>query len=114
MSNFLPGPYYVSDQTVEKNGRIIGTFDLLNKPGYHKSVTVIGTVIPYGGEGYQDKDTARATANLLSAAPEMYEAMKEFCERVERKEIGSVRTYEKFKAILAKADGITKPETQTA
>ena len=37
--------------------------------------------------------------------PEMYEAMQEFVNRVDRGEVRSTATYNKFKTILAKARG---------
>lgn len=59
----------------------------------------------YGGivvcESVSDRDDAR----LIAAAPEMYYAMAEFCRRVDAGEVRSVKTYAKFKAILAKIDG---------
>lgn len=42
---------------------------------------------------------------LIAAAPEMYEAMQEFVNRVDRGEVRSTATYNKFKTILAKARG---------
>lgn len=44
-------------------------------------------------------------AHLIAAAPEMYEAIAEFVARCEAGEIRSRKTYAKFKAILAKAEG---------
>lgn len=44
-------------------------------------------------------------AHLIAAAPEMYEAMQEFVNRVDRGEVRSTATYNKFKTILAKARG---------
>lgn len=42
---------------------------------------------------------------LLNERNEMYEAMQEFVDRVDKGEIRSNRTYNKFKSILAKARG---------
>lgn len=47
----------------------------------------------------------QANAHLIAAAPKMYEAMQEFVDRCERGEVRNTRTYEQFKAILAKARG---------
>lgn len=44
-------------------------------------------------------------AYLMAASPEMYEAMQEFVDRCESGDVRSVKTYDKFKAILAKARG---------
>ena len=55
------------------------------------------------------KDTSHiANANLIAAAPDMYEAMSEFVRRVDAGEVRSIKTYNSFKAILAKADGETQ------
>ena len=45
-------------------------------------------------------------ATLIAAAPEMLEAMQEFVDRVEKGEVRSVKTYAKFKSIIAKATTI--------
>lgn len=47
-----------------------------------------------------------ANAQLIAHAPEMLEAMQEFCERVERGEVRSRKTYAKFKDILTRATTI--------
>lgn len=44
---------------------------------------------------------------LILAAPAMYGAMQEFCDRVEGGEVRSRKTYAKFKSILALARGET-------
>lgn len=44
-----------------------------------------------------------ANAKLIAAAPEMLEAMLEFCNRVEKGEVRSTYTYTKFKAIIKAA-----------
>lgn len=43
-----------------------------------------------------------ANAQLIAVAPEMYEAMQEFCDKVDRGEARSIKTYTKFKEILSK------------
>lgn len=48
----------------------------------------------------------KANAALIAAAPEMLEAMQEFVDRVEKGEVRSVKTYAKFKSIIAKATTI--------
>lgn len=64
------------------------------------------------GRDYKEADIAHthgsddvANADLIAAAPEMYEAMQEFVNRVDRGEVRSTATYNKFKTILAKARG---------
>lgn len=44
-----------------------------------------------------------ADALLISKAPEMLEAMIEFCKRVDKGEISSTYTYKKFKRIISEA-----------
>lgn len=35
----------------------------------------VGSVFPYGGEGFPDYETAKGNAHLIAAAPEMYELL---------------------------------------
>lgn len=53
---------------------------------------------------------ATANAALIAQAPAMYAVMQEFCDRVDRGEVRSRKTYEQFKSILAAARGESKPE----
>jgi hypothetical protein len=55
--------------------------------------------------GYNQKETAEveANANLIAMAPELLEAMIEFVERVDKGEVRSTKTYNKFKELIAKA-----------
>lgn len=46
---------------------------------------------------------AEANGTLCSIAPEMFDAMQEFIDRVDRGEVRSKKTYEKFKTILNKS-----------
>jgi len=50
-------------------------------------------------------DMFNANGYLIAMAPEMYDAMQLFVDRVDRREIRSRKTYESFKAILKKARG---------
>lgn len=50
-------------------------------------------------------DPWEANARLIAAAPDMLAALKEFVDRVDRGEVRSKKTYAKFKAIIAKAEG---------
>ena len=43
-------------------------------------------------------------ANAVCQCLEMYKAMKEFCDRVDKGEVRSVKTYAKFKEILSKVE----------
>jgi len=44
----------------------------------------------------------KANAILMTNAPKLLEAIVEFCERVEKGEIRSKKTYSKFKTIIEK------------
>lgn len=46
-----------------------------------------------------------ANARLIAAAPDLLEAVKEFCRRVEAGEVRSIKSYAIFKAAIAKAEG---------
>lgn len=48
-------------------------------------------------------EEVKANALLISKAPEMLEAMQEFVDRVDKGEVRSNRTYNKFKQIIKKA-----------
>lgn len=67
----------------------------------HSAIAVVVSEMDDGSK----KEELSANAHLIAAAPEMYEAMQEFVDRVECGEVRSVKTYSKFKAILAKARG---------
>ena len=54
-------------------------------------------------------DTPReANARLIAAAPDLLEACKAFCRKVEAGEAKSTRSYAQMKAAIAKAEGITQ------
>jgi hypothetical protein len=46
----------------------------------------------------------KENGRLIAAAPEMYDAMKLFCDRVDRGEVRSTKTYNQFKEILNRID----------
>ncbi len=52
-----------------------------------------------GSEAFS-RDEMIANANLILQAPEMFRAMEELCDRVEKGEVEIRITYEKFKRIL--------------
>lgn len=45
----------------------------------------------------------KANAQLISKAPELLEAMQEFCDRVDKGEVRSTKTYNKFKQLIQEA-----------
>lgn len=96
-----PGPWTVT------TGEHTETTDLYDKGETWFNVNgeegVIADVL-HGRCLTQDEDEAAANAALIAAAPDMFEAMQEFVDRVERGEVRSKKTYEKFKAILSKAN----------
>ena len=63
-----------------------------------------GFIQEYWRSARGDKEI-HANARLIAAAPDMLEALQEFCRRVEAGEIRSKRTYAAFKALIAKATG---------
>ena len=85
-SKFTKGEWTVED------GRVVACGD------FRIAYSYSGSNIPY-------TEPAKANAHLIAAAPEMYEAMQEFVNRVDKGEVRSNKTYNKFKSILAKARG---------
>ncbi|MGJ1362920.1 hypothetical protein ACR79B_20590 [Sphingobacterium spiritivorum] len=51
-------------------------------------------------------ESQKANALLISKAPEMLEAMQDFCRRVDCGEVRSKRTYTKFKELIKSATEI--------
>lgn len=70
-----PGPLYIHDGTqLNEQGKIIGCFDIIDKPGYEKNVKAIAQFFPYGKDrknNFPDVEEARANAKLYAAAPDM-------------------------------------------
>jgi len=64
-----------------------------------------GYVIHDGADVVASMIKSRANALLLAAAPELLEAMKWFCQRVDNGEVRSLRTYARFKELINKAEG---------
>jgi len=83
---FTPGPWRVEKRHAVHSGK-----------RRTANANVMNHRIPY-----MEK---KANAHLISAAPDMYEAMKEFCDRCDKGEVRSKRTYAKFMEILKKARG---------
>lgn len=51
-------------------------------------------------------DEINANAKLISCAPELLQALQWFCERVDKGEVRSTKTYNKFKQLIEKATTI--------
>ena len=51
------------------------------------------------------KEQGQANARLIAAAPDLYEACKEFVRKVDCGEARSVRSYKQMKSAIAKAEG---------
>ena len=99
-TNHTPGQWHQSHREIPNNedgmyatqiytadGETIATISWYPKP------EVNGLIETYRG----------ANARLIVCAPEMLSAMIEFCERVEKGEVRSTKTYNKFKEIITKA-----------
>jgi hypothetical protein len=94
-TKFTPGPWKWTDSYKSDDGR--DTWSLLGNEGYG--------ILSCDGEGNSPQNVNNADAHLIAAAPDMYEAMQEFCDRVDRGEVRSKYTYGKFKEVLRKARG---------
>lgn len=62
------------------------------------------------GELMMGMGVRKEQAQLYNAAPKMFEAMKEFVQRVDDGEVRSKHTYEKFKAIIAEVEKEEVPD----
>ena len=56
--------------------------------------------IKYYGGNLICESVSKANALLISKAPEMLEAMQDFCNRVDNGEVKSIKTYNKFKQLI--------------
>lgn len=73
-SKHTPGPWYVHDAVTHhyRTKEQIGTYDIRTAPhGCHDNSIWIGDVKPYGGDSFTDKETAKANAYLIAAAPDL-------------------------------------------
>lgn len=66
----------------------------------HKNRGLILATVYSHLESNQPRQEAEANAKLIASAPDLLEAMQEFCERVEKGEVRSTYTYTKFKALI--------------
>lgn len=78
-SKHTPGPWYVHDSVSNhyRTKEQVGTYDIRTAPlGCHDNGIWIGDVKPYGGDGFTNKETAKANAYLIAAAPDLLEALQ--------------------------------------
>ena len=68
----------------------------------HNNIVKCGPIIEYYPSCHVQcrEDELKANAKLISKAPEMLEALKQFCKRVEEGSIRSRVTYGVFKTII--------------
>jgi hypothetical protein len=95
-----PGPWWVRKN--ERNGELRDCFVAAKDiNGFPYDAEILGD------DEYHTGGIVRklADCHLIAAAPDMAEAMAEFCSRVDAGEVRSTKTYAQFKAILAKARG---------
>lgn len=87
------------------SGVCIGLEETTDTPGY--THIVCNTILPATDKEYAaQKHVIEGRMRLFAQAPEMMLAIKEFCDRVDKGEIRSKKTYAKFKDIL---DELNKP-----
>jgi hypothetical protein len=96
-TKFTPGPWYL-EKAFRGKRRV--SADPAEEISWHGLAEVV--VVHGSNEPCEDGE---ANAHLIAAAPEMYEAMAEFVHRCEIGEVRSIKTYAKFKKVLAKANG---------
>jgi hypothetical protein len=77
---FIPEPLFVIDNTSIANegprkGRLIGTFDIMNRPTPEDGLKWIGDTKPYG-DGFPDLEEAKAYAKLFAASPDLLESLR--------------------------------------
>ena len=102
MSKHTPGPWEYVRETEYMGGYPCNVS--------HK-VKVGQELLTVGCHGYgwgEPEKEIEANAHLVAAAPELYEACKEFVRKCECGEARSHRSYAQMKAALAKAEGVER------
>ena len=102
MSKHTPGPWEYVRETEYMGGYPCNVS--------HK-VKVGQELLTVGCHGYgwgEPEKEIEANAHLVAAAPELYEACKEFVRKCECGEARSHRIYAQMKAALAKAEGVER------
>lgn len=99
-----PGPWQVKHSESKAAWNVVGT-KLGGKYKIARCPYVIHTPVDKNNLDLlsHESEEAKANAKLIAAAPEMLEAMQEFIDRVDKGEVRSTRTYNKFKEIINKA-----------
>jgi hypothetical protein len=73
-----PGPWFIHDETCwnELREKYVGTFDIRTNPEGNPNADSlwIADVKPYGMRGFTDRETAKANAKLIAAAPDLLDA----------------------------------------
>lgn len=90
-----PGPWVANFSMVSGNVRN-AIF-----AGEHGNQILATARDPYGGKN----SVAEANARLIAAAPDLFEACREFVRKVDVGEARSTRSYAQMKAALSKATG---------
>lgn len=104
---FTPGPWWTDAQYLEDEFGcciIAANTDCGPLPGNptRGQVAFAIDILP------ENAPICQANARLISAAPDLYEACKEFVRKVEAGEAKSTRSYAQMKTALAKARGETE------
>lgn len=97
MSKHTPGPWKFGRAGHPKDG----AYDWGLKAYVDGNFEVIAETFGRSSEAIYPP--AEANAKLIAAAPDMFAAMQEFVERVDKGEVRSTYTYNQFKAIIAEA-----------
>lgn len=76
MIKYTPGPWISQDEVSGSHtNKPYGEIQIMPAGRPDNRYFRVGSVFPYGGEGFPDYETAKGNANLIAAAPEMYELL---------------------------------------
>lgn len=101
MSKHTPGPWeYLTETTYAEDY----PYSVGHKVKVGQELLTVGC----HGYGWEPGEEMAANAQLIAAAPELYEACKEFVRKCECGEARSHRSYAQMKAALAKAEGVER------
>ncbi len=91
MPNFTPAPWWIHEYKDDEGRTVVLTGECADMG----IITI---------EGY-DEEMEKANAKLIAAAPDLYEACKEFVRKCENGQAKSVRSYAQMKAAIEKVEG---------